>query len=75
MVQGDTISAMIAAQVADFMKIPVGHVEAGLRTYDKYSPWPEELCRQIIAKHSSINFCPTRINLTNLRNEKIKIIF
>ena len=63
---------MIAAQVADFMKIPVGHVEAGLRTYDKYSPWPEELCRQIIAKHSSINFCPTTINLTNLRNEKIK---
>ena len=72
LVQGDTISAMIAAQVADFMKIPVGHIEAGLRTYDKYSPWPEELCRQIISKHSSINFCPTKLNLKNLRNEKIK---
>ncbi len=72
LVQGDTMSAMIAAQVADFMKIPVGHIEAGLRTHDKHSPWPEELCRQIIAKHSSINFCPTTINVRNLEKEKIK---
>lgn len=58
-VQGDTISAVAAAQVAYYARIPVAHVEAGLRTHDCSSPWPEETNRRIIGEFSTFHFCPS----------------
>lgn len=58
------------------MKIPVGHVEAGLRTYDIYSPFPEEFNRQSVSIISELNFAPTKISADNLLREgKILIMF
>lgn len=72
MVQGDTTTAMAAALAAFYQRIPVGHVEAGLRTYNPYSPWPEEVNRNLISKLASYHFAPTASNQTNLLREQIR---
>lgn len=71
LVQGDTTTASAAALAAFYLKIPVGHVEAGLRSGDLQSPFPEELNRILIDKVSSLLFAPTRQAATNLYREKI----
>jgi UDP-N-acetylglucosamine 2-epimerase (non-hydrolysing) len=58
--QGDTTTAMVASLASFYQKIPVGHVEAGLRTYDKYSPFPEEINRRLISVLATYNFAPTQ---------------
>ena len=58
LVHGDTTTSMAAALAAFYRQIPVGHVEAGLRTYNIYSPWPEEMNRQITARISAWHFAP-----------------
>jgi len=70
-VQGDTTTAMVGSLVAYYNKIKVAHVEAGLRTYNKYSPFPEELNRQIIGRIADINFAPTKKAMKVLENEGI----
>ena len=70
-VQGDTTSALAGSIAGSLNKIPVFHVEAGLRTYDRHAPFPEEINRQIIARIASIHFAPTKTNLSNLLNEGI----
>jgi UDP-N-acetylglucosamine 2-epimerase (non-hydrolysing) len=70
-VQGDTTSAMVAALAAFYRKIPVAHVEAGLRTGNTYSPWPEEINRRIIAPIASLHFAPTRSAAANLTRENV----
>ena len=70
-VQGDTTSAMTAGLTAFYMRIPVGHVEAGLRTYRLDAPFPEELNRQVIGRLSSLNFAPTKEALDHLYDEKV----
>lgn len=69
LVQGDTTSALTGALVAFYNKIPVGHIEAGLRTKNIYSPFPEEANRKVIANITNIHFTPTEINTQNLLNE------
>jgi len=69
LVQGDTTSAMAGAMSAFYHKIPVGHVEAGLRTYNFNSPFPEELNRQITSKMTQLHFAPTNVNKQNLLRE------
>ncbi len=59
LVHGDTTTSTAAALAAFYQQIPVGHVEAGLRTYDIYSPWPEEMNRQITGRIATYNFAPT----------------
>lgn len=71
LVQGDTTTAFIAALAAFYMKIPVGHVEAGLRTYDKYQPFPEEINRRMISPLADIHFAPTESARKNLLSEGI----
>jgi UDP-N-acetylglucosamine 2-epimerase (non-hydrolysing) len=71
LVQGDTSSALGLALTAFHRKIKVIHLEAGLRTYDYNNPYPEEINRQLIARVSDINLCPTEDNLKNLINEKV----
>ena len=73
-IQGDTITAMSAAMISKLKKIKVGHVEAGLRTFDYNSPWPEEFSRTVISNIADLNFCPTKINIKN-KKENIKNIF
>ena len=70
-VHGDTATAAIGALAASYSGIPVGHVEAGLRTYDIEQPYPEEINRQIIARLSLFNWAPTQISAENLRNEHV----
>ena len=69
LVQGDTTTAYMAALAAFYSKIPVGHVEAGLRTHDIYSPFPEEVNRQSISTMATYNFAPTNYAAENLRAE------
>jgi UDP-N-acetylglucosamine 2-epimerase (non-hydrolysing) len=69
-VQGDTATAAAAAIQAHALHIPVGHVEAGLRSNDLWNPWPEEANRRIIDAVSSLHFAPTQISLDNLEQEK-----
>ena len=69
MVQGDTSTAFVAALACFYMKIPVGHVEAGLRTYDIDAPYPEEFNRQTVSVISRYNFAPTELARQNLLNE------
>jgi len=69
LVHGDTITAFVASLAAFYQKIPVGHVEAGLRTYDKYSPYPEEVNRQMIDIVADYYFAPTEFAADNLRKE------
>jgi UDP-N-acetylglucosamine 2-epimerase (non-hydrolysing) len=71
LVHGDTTSSMAAALAAFYLQVPVGHVEAGLRTYDMSAPFPEELNRQVISKVSKYHFCPTKQSLGNLEREGV----
>ncbi len=73
LVQGDTTTAMAASLAAFYMKIPVGHVEAGLRTYNKYSPYPEEINRRIISVIADYHFAPTEWAKNRLVQEGIVI--
>ncbi len=66
LVHGDTTTAMAAALAAFYQQVPVGHVEAGLRTYNKYSPFPEEINRQIIDKIADYLFAPTEVSKGNI---------
>lgn len=70
-VQGDTTSAHAAAMSAFYRKVPVAHVEAGLRTYDINSPFPEEMNRRAIGLVAKVHLCPTTEAATNLKNEQI----
>lgn len=70
-VQGDTATAMVAALAAYYRKIPVSHVEAGLRSYDIYQPWPEEVNRKIIGTIADQHFAPTDVSAAALRAEAI----
>jgi hypothetical protein len=69
LVQGDTTTAFMAALAAFYAKVPVGHIEAGLRTHDIYAPFPEEVNRQSISTMSTFNFAPTELAAENLRSE------
>ena len=69
LVHGDTTTTFAGALAAFYCKIPVGHVEAGLRTYNKYSPYPEELNRQMVSNIADIHFAPTLNSEQNLLNE------
>lgn len=69
LVHGDTSTTFVTALACFYLKIPVGHVEAGLRTYDKYSPYPEEFNRQAVGIISDFNFAPTERAKDNLLNE------
>jgi len=71
LVQGDTTTAFIAALAAFYFKIPVGHVEAGLRTWKKYNPFPEETNRQLISVLTDLHFAPTAANKQNLLREGV----
>lgn len=69
LVHGDTTTSMAGALAAFYAQIPVGHVEAGLRTHNIYSPWPEEINRQITGRIASFNFSPTPLSEKNLIEE------
>jgi UDP-N-acetylglucosamine 2-epimerase (non-hydrolysing) len=71
LVHGDTTTSGATALAAFYQQIPVGHVEAGLRTHDIYSPWPEEINRQITGRIATWHFAPTQLNRQNLLNEGI----
>ena len=70
LVHGDTTTSTAAALAAFYQQIPVGHVEAGLRTHNIYSPWPEEMNRQITGRIATYNFAPTPLSEKNLIEEK-----
>jgi len=72
LVHGDTSTAFSAALAAFYGRIPVGHVEAGLRTGDRYSPFPEEMNRTLVGDLANLHFCPTRANRDNLYREGIR---
>ena len=69
LVHGDTTTSTAAALAAFYLQIPVGHVEAGLRTHNIYSPWPEEMNRQITGRIATYNFSPTPLSEKNLKDE------
>ena len=71
LVHGDTSTTFAGALAAFYHKIPVGHVEAGLRTYDKWSPYPEEINRKLVGSIADLHFCPTVANRDNLAREDI----
>lgn len=71
LVHGDTTTSMAGALAAFYAQIPVGHVEAGLRTHNIYSPWPEEMNRQITGRIATWNFSPTPLSEKNLLEEKV----
>jgi len=70
LVHGDTTTSTAAALAAFYQQIPVGHVEAGLRTHNIYSPWPEEMNRQITGRIATYDFAPTPLSEKNLKEEK-----
>lgn len=72
LVHGDTTTSMAAALAAFYQQIPVGHVEAGLRTHDIYSPWPEEMNRQMTGRIATWHFAPTALSRRNLLDEGVK---
>lgn len=72
LVHGDTTTSTAAALAAFYQHIPVGHVEAGLRTHDIYSPWPEEMNRQLTGRISTFHFAPTSLSKQNLLDEGVK---
>lgn len=71
MVHGDTTTSMAAALAAFYQQIPVGHIEAGLRTNNIYSPWPEEMNRQLTGRIATYHFSPTFLGRDNLLNEGV----
>lgn len=71
LVHGDTTTSTAGALAAFYAQIPVGHVEAGLRTHNIYSPWPEEMNRQITGRIATYNFAPTSLSEKNLLEEKV----
>jgi UDP-N-acetylglucosamine 2-epimerase (non-hydrolysing) len=71
LVQGDTTTAMAAALAAFYQKISVGHVEAGLRSFDKYAPYPEEINRKIISSFADYHFTPTKTAAGHLNKENV----
>ena len=71
LVHGDTSTTFAGALAAFYRQIPVGHVEAGLRTWDKYSPFPEEMNRKLVGDIADLHFCPTPANRENLAREGI----
>ena len=71
LVHGDTTTSMAAALAAFYQQIPVGHVEAGLRTHNIYSPWPEEMNRQITGRIATYNLSPTPLSRQNLLDEGV----
>lgn len=73
LVHGDTLSAFIVAQAAFYRQIDIGHVEAGLRTYNLKSPWPEEGNRQLISRLAQLHFAPTQRAFDALRSEGIDV--
>jgi UDP-N-acetylglucosamine 2-epimerase (non-hydrolysing) len=72
LVHGDTSTSTAASLAAFYKKIPVGHIEAGLRTNDRYNPWPEEMNRQITGRIATFHFSPTRLSKQNLMEEGIQ---
>lgn len=72
LVHGDTTTSTAAALAAFYQQIPVGHVEAGLRTHNIYSPWPEEMNRQITGRIATYHFAPTPLSRSNLLAEGVK---
>ena len=72
LVHGDTSTTFAGALAAFYHKVPVGHVEAGLRTYDVYSPFPEEMNRTLVGDIAALHFSPTLANAENLRKEAVK---
>lgn len=72
LVHGDTTTTFIASLAAFYNQIPIGHVEAGLRTWDKYSPYPEEMNRQLTGVMADLHFAPTAKSATNLQQENKK---
>lgn len=71
LVHGDTTTSTAAALAAFYQQIPVGHVEAGLRTHNIYSPWPEEMNRQITGRIATYDFAPTPLSRENLLKENV----
>ncbi|MCQ2051655.1 MAG: UDP-N-acetylglucosamine 2-epimerase (non-hydrolyzing) [Bacteroidaceae bacterium] len=71
LVHGDTTTSMAGALAAFYAQIPLGHVEAGLRTYKMLSPWPEEMNRQVTDRIMDYNFCPTVLGAQNLKEENV----
>ena len=69
LVHGDTSTTFVTALACFYLQIPIGHVEAGLRTYDIYSPWPEEFNRQAVSIIAKYNFAPTALSRENLIKE------
>ena len=72
LVHGDTTTSMASALAAFYQQIPVGHIEAGLRTHNIYSPWPEEINRQITGRIATFHFAPTLLSRENLMKEGIR---
>ena len=72
LVHGDTSTTFAGALAAFYHRVPVGHVEAGLRTYDKYSPYPEEMNRRMVSAIADLHFCPTPSNRDNRAREGIE---
>ena len=72
LVHGDTTTTLAASLAAYYRRIPVGHVEAGLRTGNIYSPWPEEVNRKVAGVIASFHFAPTEISASNLRSEGVR---
>ncbi|MBS6367725.1 MAG: UDP-N-acetylglucosamine 2-epimerase (non-hydrolyzing) [Clostridiales bacterium] len=71
LVHGDTTTTFAGALAAFYHQVPIGHVEAGLRTWDPYSPFPEEMNRTMVADLAALHFSPTRANADNLRRESV----
>lgn len=71
LVHGDTTTTFAGALAAFYEKIPVGHVEAGLRTFDRWSPFPEEMNRSVVGRVATLHFAPTESNARNLRREAV----
>lgn len=72
LIQGDTTTVMATALAAFYKKIPVGHVEAGLRTYKRYSPFPEEVNRRVVSTVADVHFAPTQTAVDALRAEHVR---
>lgn len=72
LVHGDTMTSVTAALAAFYKQVPVGHVEAGLRTFNRYSPWPEEINRQLTGRLATFHFAPTIVAKANLLRENVE---